>query len=180
MRQSERQMTGERREMSALASVYAWDSRLRALGFQHRLHRQVASLRVLGEVLLWPELILQSLGKVSHLLSRGCLECDLGDEGFGGGGVGVGDKWHRLRILQNVAFSKMTSSEIYPLCLGAGVSSFDFRRLNLFPHMLSYSVPAALCFEFSLFSHSLFPALSIMAGIYGRLPACLAVVKNCS
>lgn len=57
-----------------------FDSRLRALSFEHRLHRQVTSLRVFGEVLLRPELILQSLGKVPHLLSGGCLEHDLGGE----------------------------------------------------------------------------------------------------
>lgn len=54
-----------------------WDSRLSALGLQHRLHRQVTPLWVLSEVLLRPELVLQSLGKVPHLLSRGRLEHDL-------------------------------------------------------------------------------------------------------
>lgn len=67
-----------------------WDLRLRALSFQHRLDRQVTSLRMFGEVLLWSKLILQSLGKVPHLLSWGCLECDLGGgvngEGVRGGG----------------------------------------------------------------------------------------------
>ena len=69
----ERERERERERFVNHSCVFVWDSRLRALGFQHGLHRQVTSLRVFGEVLLWPELILQSLGKVSHLLSRGCL-----------------------------------------------------------------------------------------------------------
>lgn len=64
-----------------------WDSRLGALGLQHGLHRQVTPLRMLSEVLLRPELVLQSLSKVPHLLSRGCLERDLEVEGRE---VGVG------------------------------------------------------------------------------------------
>lgn len=52
-----------------------------------------------GEVLLRPELILQSLGKVPHLLSGGCLEHDLGGEEWGvgishgGGGQGSSCAW---------------------------------------------------------------------------------------
>lgn len=52
------------------------DSRFRALGFEHRLHRQVSSLRVFGEVLLRPELVLKRLGKVPHLLPGGRLDLD--------------------------------------------------------------------------------------------------------
>ena len=53
-----------------------WDSRLGALCLQHRLNGQVPSLRVLAEVLLGPELVLQSLGEIPHLLSRGGLPWD--------------------------------------------------------------------------------------------------------
>lgn len=59
-----------------------WDSRLWALSFQHRLHWQITSLRVLCEVLLWPELVLQSLGKVPHPFSRGCLQWVKGKKGW--------------------------------------------------------------------------------------------------
>ena len=52
VRENERNMTKKQRQRVVCASVYAWDSRLGALSFQHRLHRQVTSLRVFGEVLL--------------------------------------------------------------------------------------------------------------------------------
>lgn len=80
------------------------DSRLWALGFEHRLHRQVSSLRVFGEVLLWPELVLQSLGEVPHLFPRGCLRRDLGgdvrEEG-GGGDEGRRSGWEKRQITKN-------------------------------------------------------------------------------
>lgn len=157
--------------MPVFESVYVWDSRLQALSFQHRLHRQVTSLRVLGEVLFRPELILQSLGKVPHLLSRGCLECDLGGKGLWGG--------RQITLLKNSSQCCLLQNDLiwYLSTLSRRwFVLFLLYKTNLFLHLLSHLVSAALCFKIPpFFSHSgsLFPAPSIIVEIYGRLPALL-------
>lgn len=85
----------------------------------------------------------------------------------GGRGSGwVGDKLHRLRILENVAFSKMTSSEICPLCLGAGSSYFYLLTYSFFCFLIQFLLPLLPllhCYESPLFSPS--PALYFLLSL---------------
>lgn len=57
------------------------NSRLREVSLEHRLDGQIASLWVLAEVLLGPELVLQCRGKVSHVLTGCGLQGHKYDEG---------------------------------------------------------------------------------------------------
>ena len=49
------------------------DLRFHVITLKNGLHRKVTHARVLGKVAFCSELVLQYLGKISHIFARGCL-----------------------------------------------------------------------------------------------------------
>lgn len=122
------------------------DSRLWALGFEHRLHRQVSSLRVFGEVLLWPELVLQSLGEVPHLFPRGRLRRDLGgdvSEEGGGGDEGRRSGWEERQITKNFP-KNHPFPDHHSLLQRLHSASFQLKMTSYFLSLPCHSLSAAL------------------------------------